>query len=195
MTLSAIVASCDINSTFNKSTTDKPVFTQLDTLINFDTIVEVYSHSGNPPKVTDDALEEGGVRPPLYVDSINRWTNSLVIIDSLKKLFPKLTITPNGVIETSCCGYHDLFIVTKRKQHTIFWLNSGIDGSVMFDDVIYTANKDKLNKLFTLLNRKIIRKEIQTKDSIHYNRNNIYNKKYMTRDYKNYETMFVYELK
>jgi len=190
--LSLIIVSCN-----NKEIVEKKLQpTQLDSLLHFDTIVTVYSHSGSPIKIAEDEIEEEVVKKSLWIDSVNKWTESKVLIDSIKKIFPCLT--RDSILETLGCDcYAELFIETKHQRHTLNWINQNGIGTVLLDSfpIIYKTNLNKLNTIRKMLDRKIIRKEITAKDSIKYNLNNTYNKKYLYYPDKSEETMYVYILK
>ena len=182
--------SCD-----NPPNLSKPEYTNLDSLLNFDTITAIYTANELPPKITDDALEENEPRAPLHIDSINRWTNSKSIIDSVRRNFPKLSSFGNDVWETTCCGHQEMVFKTKKGKHIVYWLNYKDFGSIKFNEKYYKTNRKKLNDIINSLDRKIIRKEIYSVDSTNYNLSDYYNK--LNTNVYNImgETRYVYILK
>jgi hypothetical protein len=188
------------SSCSNQKAIEKKLPTQLDSLLNFDTIVSIYTYSPLPPQITHDEIEDGpeakaDAPSALYIDSINKWTNSIIILDSIKKIFPQFIVVKDGAFETSNCDcYKELFIVTKKQKHILSFLTHTGEGTIRFDEerIVYKTNLDKLYAICDLLDRKIIRKEIPMKDSINYNLKDIYNRNYY---YKGQEGMVVYLLK
>ena len=188
--IALIVVSCD-----NKTSLDKRKLTYLDSLINFDTITAIYSKSSRPPQIKVDLIiGEEETKSTLYIDSINKWTQSQIILDSIAQIFPRLKQFPNPYWTTTCCGSMTLLIKTKKQEHSIYWLSLD-DSLVMFDQVIYKADKKNLNKINSLLDRKIITKEIPTNDSINYILNDVYNTEYLIPCDSGQETMFIYLIK
>ena len=188
--LLTVFISCD-----NQTKLSRAKFTNLDSLLNFDTITEIYTNSELPPKIIDDALEENEQRPALHIDSVNRWTNKKSIIDSVRINFPKLSSFGNSVWETTCCGHQEMIFKTKKGQYVVSWLIFKDFGSIMFNEKYYKTNRKKLHDIINSLNRKIIRKEIYSVDSINYNLNDYYNK-LNTNEYNIMgETRYVYILK
>jgi len=165
---------------------------QIDSILNFDSIKAIYSCADIPPKITDDALEDGENRPPLYTDSINKWTNSKIIIDSIRQIFPKLTKFKGGIIESTCCGHREILIETTNNEITFSWNFNTSDSAVFINTIPYSSDKKTFNKIYRLLDRKIITKEIFLKDSIKFSLKDKYNSKYSRTGY---ETRFVYILK
>jgi hypothetical protein len=185
-----VLVSCN-----NESNLRRPKFRYLDSLLNFDTITEIYTNSELPPKITDDALEENEQRPPLHIDSINRWTNRKSIIDSIRINFPKLDSIGSSVWETTCCNHQEMIFKTKKGQYITYWLNFKNYGSIKFNEKYYRTNRKQLNDIINSLDRKIIRKEIYSVDSINYNLSDYYNK-LNTNEYNIMgETRYVYILK
>lgn len=164
---------------------------QIDSLMHFDSIIAIYTQIDSPPIITDDATEKGETRSTLYIDSINRWTKSKKVIDSVYNLFPNASKF-HGVIEFVCCGHRELFIQTTRKKFRISWNMNTSDSAVFVDTIPYRMDKNALNKIFKCLDRKIITKEILLKDSVLYMMGDIYNKEY-SRSFP--ETRLVYILK
>ena len=188
--LLTVFISCD-----NQTKLSRAKFTNLDSLLNFDTITEIYTNSELPPKIIDDALEENEQRPALHIDSVNRWTNKKSIIDSVRINFPKLSSFGSSVWETTCCGHQEMIFKTKKGQYVVSWLIFKDFGSIMFNEKYYKTNRKKLHDIINSLNRKIIRKEIYSVDSINYNLNDYYNK-LNTNEYNIMgETRYVYILK
>ncbi|MES2410759.1 MAG: hypothetical protein V4535_04875 [Bacteroidota bacterium] len=188
--ISIVLVSCD-----DQTGISNPKFTHLDSLLNFDTITEIYTISELPPKITDDALEVDEPKPLLHVDSVNRWTNNKSIIDSIRFNFPMLSSFGTSVWETTCCGHQEIIFKTKKGQYRIYWLNFKDFGGVQFNEKYYKTNRGKLNTVINSLDRKIIRKEIYSVDSSLYDLSDHYNK-INTNEYTIIgETRYVYILK
>lgn len=188
--LLTVFISCNNNSSLNK-----PLPTSLDSLLNFDTIIAIYTSNELPLKILDDAIEGNDTKPSLHIDSTNRWTNSRSIIDSVRMKFPKLSSFGNSVWETTCCRHQELIIKTKKGEHVIYWLNFNDYGGIKFNDKYYKTNRGQLNNLINLLDRKIIRKEIYLDDSIKFSLNDYYNKRNTNEYHILKDTRYVYILK
>ncbi len=190
--IALVLSSCN-----NSPAIKKTAFTTLDSLLNFDTLIAVYTYPGLPPKITDDSMEEGDRLPPLYIDSVGKWTNSLSVLDSVRKIFPKCVISNEGEERVACDSYNELFLVTKHSQHTIHWVHHSGHGSIAFQPgrIIYKTNLDKLNSIENLFDRKIIRKEIYAKDTANYKIDDPYNKNYTAKEFSWGPTRFVFILR
>lgn len=164
---------------------------QLDSLVSFDSIVAIYTHGSTPPMITDDALEEEDSRPPLHIDSVERWTTSPEIIRAFKKKFPALKGRPS-FIEFTCCGYRELLVETSKQSFRLSWNVNTSDSTIMFDTIAFIGDKNIFDKLSQLPERKIISKEILLKDTIYNNFADVYNQMYWKR---NSLTQFVYFLR
>lgn len=196
ITVLFLLASCSDKNKGNQKATqhndDTIVPKQIDSILNFDSIKAIYSCADLPPRITDDALEDGEHRPPLYSDSINRWTNSELIIDSIRQIFPKLTKFKGGSIESTCCGHREILVETSNSEITFSWNYNTSDSVVFIDTIPYCSDKKAFNEIYRLLDRKIITREIFFRDSIAFSLNDKYNSKYSR---SGYETRFVYILK
>ena len=186
MTLGFILSFCS-----DHPTTKKSVLKQIDSILHYDTIVAIYSHGDPPPIISDDAIEEGDSHPQLYMDSINRWTNSKLLIDSLYTLFP-FASKYLGVIETVCCGHREILVQTSKHKYRFSWNINTSDSAVFIDTIPFRMDKNALNTIYNLLDRKIITKEIPSKDSILYPVIDIYNTEYKR---PGAETQLIYILK
>ncbi len=175
----------------NRSNPKKAVSLQLDSLLNFETIIAVYSHSDQPLLINDDKIGGTANNEKLYIDSINRWSNSKQLIDSLYFAFPKLT-KYQGVINTVCCGQREILIQTSSNIFKVSWNINTADSSIYINTIPFCLNKRVFNRLYNSLDRKIITKEILLKDTIHYSLNDIYNIQY---DKSGFDTRLIYLLK
>ncbi len=185
--LTLLYASCS-----NQQVSDTRIYPYLDSLLNSDSILAIYSHGDAPPFITDDAIEEdNSPPPPLRIDSIYRWTNSKNRIDSIRSLFPRLKKF-SGSIEMVCCGHRELLIETNKKRFRFSWNINTSDSAIIADTVPYKSDKMIFNKMFELLDRKIISREIVTSDTVNFSVSNSYNIEYRRKGPK---TNYIHILK
>ncbi len=185
ISITVCVCSCN-TSTSNKNS----IKNQFDSLLGFEPITAIYSYGDRPFKIDTSLLEN---EPPklLDADSIHKWTDSPRIIDSIKALFPKL-IQYKGNIETTCCGQKELLICTDKQVYKLSWNNNTSDSAVYLNSIVYGSDKKELSKIYKMLDRTIIKKEIYLEDTLKYALDDIYNSTYLIQWP---ETRIIYILK
>ena len=188
--------SCD-----NKTNNVQSGKTQLDSLINFDTLKVVSLYGPEPKFANEQPLDDKILilSETMFMDSTTlKWATEPESINKFKRLFPKLTKADNQYWDSTNFNVNELLLIGKNSVHNVTWYRGKKDSVINFDGVIYKTDKVQLKKAWSNFDRQIIIKEIYKKDTSLYDLTDFYNNYYILQqdpDRPRNDKMFIYVLK